>query len=354
MNKLDFQEMQQRVNILNVAYHLCLEIIEQRGYEYKAICPFCGYNKLSKIPTLSLNLENNKYCCSECGAGGYSVGLYAKMKKLSNDKAFKELLERECFSQDRTLLEIRPMNQLADIETRDKIYRDFLSMLRLEIQHKRCLRNMGFLDSTIEDNLYKSVPKNYIKRRMIANNLSKKYKLEGLPGFYQEEDFKWIFSKYNGFFVPVFDANGYIQGLSIHLDKPFNNNQDIWFSSNNKINGTRAKNWIMKSNINEYSTSVILTDSLLLGALAKDITGKSVIAFQNITNSYMILKEIENTQIKDIIFLVRRNNNLDYIINRVFRDLIPLGYNLDSKYISNYKDFFNDNFNVSNTLNKVA
>ena len=354
MNRLDFQEMQQRVNILNVAYHLCLEIIEQRGYEYKAICPFCGYNKLSKIPTLSLNLENNKYCCSECGAGGYSVGLYAKMKKLSNDKAFKELLERECFSQDRTLLEIRPMNQLADIETRDKIYRDFLSMLRLEVQHKRCLRNMGFLDSTIEDNLYKSVPKNYIKRRMIANNLSKKYKLEGLPGFYQEEDFKWIFSKYNGFFVPVFDANGYIQGLSIHLDKPFNNNQDIWFSSNNKINGTRAKNWIMKSNINEYSTSVILTDSLLLGALAKDITGKSVIAFQNITNSYMILKEIENTQIKDIIFLVRRNNNLDYIINRVFRDLIPLGYNLDSKYISNYKDFFNDNFNVSYTLNKAA
>ena len=29
MNKLDFQEMQQRINILNVAYHLCLEIVEQ-------------------------------------------------------------------------------------------------------------------------------------------------------------------------------------------------------------------------------------------------------------------------------------------------------------------------------------
>ena len=70
MNRLDFQEMQQHINILNVAYHLCLEIVEQKGYEYKAICPFCGYhNKLSKIPTLSLNLENNKYCCSECGAG---------------------------------------------------------------------------------------------------------------------------------------------------------------------------------------------------------------------------------------------------------------------------------------------
>lgn len=355
MNELDRQGVQQHINILNVAYHLCLEIKEQRGYEYKAICPFCGYhNKLSKIPTLTLNLENNKYCCYECKASGYSVNLYAKIRKISNDKALKELLERECFSQDRTLLEIRPINQLVDVETRDKIYRDFLSMLKLELQHKIYLRNIGFLDSTIEDNMYRSVPKNYIKRRLIANSLSKKYNLAGLPGFYQEEDFKWIFSKYNGFFIPVFDSNGYIQGLSIHLDKPFNNSQEIWFSSNNKINGTCAKNWIMKSNINEYSTSAILTDNLLLGALATDITNQSVISFQNITNSYMILKEIESTQIKDITFLVRKNNNLDYIINRVFRDLIPLSYNLDIKYVNDYKDFFNDNFNVNDTLNKVA
>lgn len=97
-----------------------------------------------------------------------------------------------------------------------------------------------------------------------------------------------------------------------------------------------------------------IEDNLLLGALAKDITSESVIAFQNITNSYMILKEIENTQIKDITFLIRENNNLDYIINRVFRDLIPLGYNLDTKYVSNYKDFFDNNFNVSYKSNKVA
>ena len=354
MNELDYQKVQQHINILNVAHHLCLEILEQKGWEYKAICPFCGYNKVSKIPTLSLNIKNNKFCCSECGVGGYSIGLYAKMLKMSNQKAFKELLERECFSLDKTELEIRPMNQLADIEIRDKIYRDFLNMLRLEPQHKMCLRNMGFLDSTIEDNLYKTIPKNYIKRRLICNRLSKKYNLEGIPGMYQEEDFKWIFSKYNGFFIPVFDSNGYIQGLSIHLDKPYNDNQDIWFSSNNKINGTRAKNWIMRGNINEYATNVILTNNLLLGALAKDITNEAVIAFQNITNSYMILKEIENTQIENITFLLRGAKNLDYIINRVFRDLIPLGYNLDTKYISNYKDFFNENLSCFDYLKKVA
>ena len=49
-----------------------------------------GYNKNSKIPTLSLNSQNNKYCCSRCGVGGYSVGLYAKIKGMDNKKAYKE------------------------------------------------------------------------------------------------------------------------------------------------------------------------------------------------------------------------------------------------------------------------
>lgn len=41
MEKLDFQEVQKHINILNVAYHLCLEIVDEKGYEHKAICPFC-------------------------------------------------------------------------------------------------------------------------------------------------------------------------------------------------------------------------------------------------------------------------------------------------------------------------
>ena len=61
--------------------------------------------------------------------------------------------------------------------------------------------------------------------------------------------------------------------------------------------------------------------------------------------------------IKNITFVLRipqSNQNLDYIINRVFRDLIPLGYSLDVKYIKDYKDFFEKDFNVTYTLNKVA
>lgn len=177
MERLDFEEVQKHINILNVAYHLCLEIVDNSHEEVKAICPFCGYNKLTKIPTLSLNINSNKYCCSRCGAGGYSVGLYAKMKHIDTKLAYKELLERECFSLDRSKVKISPINLLADIEKRDKVYRKFLEMLELERVHKSYLKKIGLLDSTISENLYRSIPKKLIKRRLICKELSNEYDL---------------------------------------------------------------------------------------------------------------------------------------------------------------------------------
>ncbi len=288
---------------------------------------------------------------------GYSVGLYARIRGIDTKKAYKELLEKECFSLNKSRIEISPINLLADIKIRDEIYRSFLSMLRLENKHKRYLNSIGFLDSSIDNELYRSVPKSYIKRRLISYNMSKKYTLCGIPGLYQEEDFKWYFSRTNGFFIPIYDKNGYIEGLSIHLDKPFKNTSDIWFSSNSKINGTAARNWIMRNNITEDTTSVLLTDNFLLGNLIKETINAPTIAFQNISNSYSILKEIEGTNIRNITFVLRipqSNQNLDYIINCIFRDLIPLGYNLDIKYIKDYKDFFEKDFDVIDTLKKTA
>lgn len=113
----------------------------------------------------------------------------------------------------------------------------------------------------------------------------------------------------------------------------------------------------MKNNMTNKTNSVIITDNFLLGNLIKETINSPTIAFQNISNSYMILKELEKTNIRNILFVIRLpqvNENLDYIINRIFRDLIPLGYNIDIKYINSYKDFFDKEFNVTYTLNKVA
>ena len=352
----DYIEVARHINILNVAYHLCLEITDDKHTEVKAICPFCGYNKNSKVATLSLNTNNNKYCCSRCGVGGFSIGLYAKLRNVDNKKAYRELLDRECFSVDKSNITISPINEIADIDTRDKIYREFLQMLKLETQHRKYLKSQGFLNSTIDKQMYRTIPKKYIKRRIIANSLKRKYDLSGIPGFYQEEDWGWTFSNAKGFFVPVFDENNKIQALSMHLDKVYNGTTDIWFSSSGKINGTGTKNWISRNNITEDTETIILTDNLILSNLIKDVLNAPVIAFSSISNSYQILKAIDNTNIQNIIFTVRseENQNLDYIIHRVFKDLIPLGYNLDTKYVGDYKDILKDDFLYSYRLEKVA
>ena len=61
---------------------------------------------------------------------GYSTGLYAKVRNIDTKKAYKELLDKECFSIDASNIVISPVNAIADIDKRDAVYRDFLNMLK--------------------------------------------------------------------------------------------------------------------------------------------------------------------------------------------------------------------------------
>lgn len=287
---------------------------------------------------------------------GYSVGLYARVKGIDNKKAYRELLDRECFSIQKSNITISPINEIADIDKRDAVYRTFLNMLKLERIHKSVLNELGFLDSTIKEQMYRTVPKKSVHKRLISYRLSKIYDLSGIPGFYQEADFKWTFSAGNGIFIPVFDKNNKIQALSIHLDEPFNNTKDMWFSSKDKINGTGTKNVLNENNIDENTDTVVLTDNFLLGNYIKASLNVPMIAFSNISNSYQILKVIESTNVDNIIFTFKigQNDNLDYIINRVFKDLLPLGYNLETRPIKDFKDVLDKDFLTLYSLRKVA
>ena len=287
---------------------------------------------------------------------GYSIGLYARVKGIDNKKAYRELLDRECFSIQKSNITISPINEIADIDKRDTVYRTFLNMLKLERSSRLALNRLGFLNSTIEEQMYRTIPNKNIHRRLIAHRLSKLYDLSGIPGFYQEADFKWTFSAGKGIFIPIFDESHKIQALSIHLDKPFNNTKDMWFSSKDKINGTGTKNVLSKNNIDENTDTVVLTDNFLLGNYIKASLNVPMIAFSNISNSYQILKVIESTNVDNIIFSFKigQNDNLDYIINRIFKDLIPLGYNLETKPIKDFKDVLDKDFLALYSLRKVA
>ena len=68
---------------------------------------------------------------------------------------------------DKSEIEISPINLIADIEIRDKVYRDFLSMLKLEKQHRKYLNGLGLLDSSIDNNLHKKK----ISRAFVIKNI---------------------------------------------------------------------------------------------------------------------------------------------------------------------------------------
>jgi hypothetical protein len=290
------------------------------------------------------------------GQGGYSIGLYARVKGIDNKKAYRELLDRECFSIQKSNITISPINEIADIDRRNEVYTAFLNMLKLERSSKLELNRLGFLNSTIEEQMYRTIPNKNIYRRLIAYRLSRIYDLSEIPGFYQEADFKWTFSAGKGIFIPIFDENHKIQALSIHLDKPFNNTKDMWFSSKDKINGTGTKNVLSKNNIDENTNTIVLADNLLLGNYIEASLNVPMIAFSSISNSYQILKVIEDTNVDNIIFTFKigQNDNLDYIINRILRDLIPLGYNIETKPIKEFKEVLDKNFLTLYSLRKVA
>ena len=73
---------------------------------------------------------------------GYSVGLYARVKGIDNKKAYRELLDRECFSIQKSNITISPINEIADIDKRDAIYRTFLNMLKLEKSSRLALNRL--------------------------------------------------------------------------------------------------------------------------------------------------------------------------------------------------------------------
>ena len=275
------------------------------------------------------------------GQGGYSIGLYARVKGIDNKKAYRELLDRECFSIQKSNITISPINEIADIDRRNEVYTAFLNMLKLERSSKLELNRLGFLNSTIEEQMYRTIPNKNIYRRLIAYRLSRIYDLSEIPGFYQEADFKWTFSAGKGIFIPIFDEN---------------HKKDMWFSSKDKINGTGTKNVLSKNNIDENTNTIVLADNLLLGNYIEASLNVPMIAFSSISNSYQILKVIEDTNVDNIIFTFKigQNDNLDYIINRILRDLIPLGYNIETKPIKEFKEVLDKNFLTLYSLRKVA
>lgn len=229
------------ISIINVKNKLNLQEIYSKGNTICVKCPFCFSDK----GTMLLNVSNNSYICKKCEERGYSISLYAKCKYISNKEAYKSLLQSKPDLQSNIINTIITNTKKNDEEL-DVVYNEFLQMLQLNPEHTMKLLKLGFDIDEIEKIGFKSIPTNEDEKEKICQSLiNNGLDLKGIPGFFQNNRFRWTFKSHKGLFVPIIN-NCKIIGLRIHLDKKYDmETTDIWFSSGQNNNGTRANNNIM-------------------------------------------------------------------------------------------------------------
>lgn len=114
------------------------------------------------------------------------------------------------------LVQRRIETPLASIERRDAVYSAMLAALSLNQTHGEHLANDRRLSkTTIIRAGFRSVP-SWMLGDAIAAELSKRWELKGVPGFWRKEG-KWRlrFAGVDGFFIPIKNAVGQIEALQI-------------------------------------------------------------------------------------------------------------------------------------------
>lgn len=295
------------INITNVINQLEIKKTAVKGSYIYAICPFCQ-NSGEKNGYLKANTISNVYICKKCEASGSSINLYAKLKYITTKEAFKRLLK------ETPVLDNMPYtynNPIKDEYYRDSVYRNFLEMQILNNSHYKRLKNMNFTDEYIKENMFKSIENNENKKKEICKKLQEQgFKLDGIPGFFQDKDFKWNYKSHKGIFIPT-TLDNKIQGIRILLDETYGlDTENIWFSSNNEYNGTKASNWPMvlknkdKNWFDMYnskkSESIIIATEMILAHKLFNNTGKIVIGIPNNLDKELILSIVNRMNASEV------------------------------------------------------
>ena len=235
------QEILNRTSIINVKNKLGLEEIYSKKDIIYVKCPFCS----SQNGTMRLNISNNSYICKKCEARGYSIGLYAKNRYISNKEAYLDLISKEADVSNNlttsTITHIKKNSEELDI-----VYQSFLEKLSLSSDHIMKLLKYGFTIEEIESIGFRTIPTQEEQKIEICRELiNEGIDLSGTPGFFKDKKFRWNFKSHKGIFIPIID-NCKIISLRIHLDTMYSiDTSDIWFSSSQENEGAKISNNIM-------------------------------------------------------------------------------------------------------------
>lgn len=171
-----------------------------------------------------VNRQNKCKICGHsdwCGIspdGKLALCMRIESMKQAKNGAFIHLLDESAQIPPSLLKTPKQAKRLSD-EHLNEVYQSFLDRLGLSIDHRANLRNRGIGCVSTVVHGYRSNPLPKFANT-IAEQLSKIFMLEGVPGFYFEKG-KWKFQTYGGlrgFLTPIRNSKFQIVALQLRSD----------------------------------------------------------------------------------------------------------------------------------------
>lgn len=303
--------------------------IPQPGYgktSYNIPCPICD-KAGTRDKHLNINLKKNVFCCPKCGnfSGGV-FDLYAYYENVPRDKVFKTLRDRlggqdaglyggKGHKRKRRLPPPPPLPEevLADVDTRDRVYRALLDRLSLAPDHRENLLGRGLNDEAIVRLQYRTTPTADFCA-LAQELIDEGHDLHGVPGFYRDKDGRWTLALYRrGIMIPCRDRLGRIQSIHIRLDEKMKKGgKFLTFSSTDKLDGTKAENWCHLTG--SVQNMILLIEGYMKADIVHHFTGLTVLAIPGVTSLQHLettLKELTGLGVKHVMTCF----DMDYLKN---------------------------------------
>lgn len=250
----------------------------------KAACPVCGHSdwcSVSANRTLAfcMRIEEGSIKRARNGAFIHPLNTLESLSTNSN-QPIQSHPKRERPWQE------RPQAKRTRSEKLNRVYSALLEFLTLEVRHSSDLLVRGLSQRAIKANCYKSTP-SLFDASQVAFELSRKFDLCGVPGFFFDYGIWRMANVREGFFIPVRNTKGQIHGLQIRLDNPIEGKQKyLWFSSARLYMGasSSAPVHFSKPGLIHSHSEVLITEGALKADVISYFTNKPVIAAAGVFN----------------------------------------------------------------------
>lgn len=314
---------------------------------FNILCPVCG----TKTKKLNINLGKQVWNCPKCSTGGGVIAFYGFMRHGIDPETLKdnanlksrllsEMRSSGCSSssyeayRSQKKVEETITAPMAKINTRDKVYRAFLDALTLEKEDYDNLISRGLTEDQIKKYGYKSV-------QNIDLSTIPDFNPKGVPGFYLDENGKWQVRNYGkGFYIPVRNLSGKIQGCQIRLRS--GNMRYLWLSTPEHKNGAGAETWAHFVGFPEET--ILITEGPLKADIIHAFTGQPVIAVPGVNSlSHMekMIKGIKKYGVSKVLTCFDMDYRTNENVRKAYAKLIKI---LRNEGMSPKRLIWNENF----------